>query len=92
MKTLKSKILLLSVCSLLFVLEPEVWAIIAGFNQDIHMDIDIQGVVANDFHIEGRIKSGVPGGSWSQPPTLVSHIDGGFPIFKHSFFDYNLID
>ena len=84
MKTLKQKVLLLSVVALLVALEPEAWAIVAGFNQDIHMDIDIRGVVANDFHIEGRIKSGVPGGSWSQPPTLISHIDGGFPKFKHS--------
>jgi hypothetical protein len=56
---------------------------VAGFNQDIHMDMDIPGVVANDFHIEGRLKSGVAGGGWSQPPTLISHIDGGFPNFKH---------
>ena len=39
------------------------WALIAGFNADIHMDID--GVIANDFHIEGRIKSGLSGGGWS---------------------------
>jgi hypothetical protein len=84
MKTLKLKILLVSMVVLLVALEPESWAIVAGFNQDIHMDIDIPGVVADDFHIEGRIKSGVPGGSWSQPPTLISHVDGGFPIFKHS--------
>ena len=84
MKTLKLKVLLLSVVALLVALEPEAWAIVAGFNQDIHMDIDIPGVVVDDFHIEGRIKSGVPGGSWSQLPTLISHVDGGFPIFKHS--------
>jgi len=84
MKTLKLKVLMVSVVALLFSPGPESWAIVAGFNQDIHMDIDIPDVVANDFHIEGRIKSGVPGGSFSQPPTLISHIDGGFPKFKHT--------
>ncbi|MGB2864492.1 MAG: GEVED domain-containing protein [Sedimentisphaerales bacterium] len=84
MKTLKLKVLFASAVVLLVAFGPEAWAIVAGFNQDIHMDIDIPGVVANDFHIEGRIKSGVPGGSFSQPPTLISHIDGGFPNFKHS--------
>ena len=48
------------------------------------MDIDIPRVVANDFHIEGRIKSGLSGGNWSQPPTLISHIDGGFSNFNCS--------
>jgi len=84
MKTLRLKVLLISVVVLLVALESQSWAIIAGFNQDIHMDIDIPGLAANDFHIEGRIKSGVPGGKFSQPPTLIGHIDGGFPIFKHS--------
>ena len=84
MKALKLKVLILSAVVLLVALEPEAWAIIAGFNQDIHMDIDIPGVVADDFHIEGRIKSGVPGGSFSQPPALISHVDGGFPNFNYS--------
>ena len=84
MKTLKLKVLMVSVVALLFALEPEAWAIVAGFNQDIHMDIDIPDAVANDFHIEGRLKSGAPGGNFSQPPTLISHIDGGFPKFNHS--------
>ena len=84
MNTLKQKISFVSAVVLLAGLQSQALAIVAGFNQDIHMDIDIPGVVANDFHIEGRIKSGVPGGSWSQPPILIGHVDGGFPNFKHS--------
>jgi len=54
--------------------------LVAGVNIDIHMDIS--GVVANDFHVEGRIESGDPGGGWSQPPVLIDHIDGWFPNFN----------
>ena len=57
-------------------------AIIAGSNWDIHMDIP--GVVANDYHIEGVIKSGLPGAGWAQPPILVMHIDDAFPDFDYS--------
>jgi hypothetical protein len=84
MNTLKQKISFVSAVFLLAGFQSQALAIVAGFNQDIHMDINIPGVVANDFHIEGRIKSGVPGGSWSQPPTLIGYIGGGFPNFKHS--------
>ncbi len=58
------------------------WAIIAGFNADIHMDLE--GVEANDFHIEGRIKSGPWMDGWSGPPVLVMHIDDRFPLFVHN--------
>ncbi|MHC4603590.1 MAG: hypothetical protein ACYS6W_09710 [Planctomycetota bacterium] len=54
-------------------------ALVAGINVDIHMDIP--GVTANDFHVEGRIESGDPAGDWSQPPVLVDHVDGWFPNF-----------
>lgn len=47
--------------------------LVAGINIDIHMDIP--DVVANDFHVEGRIQS-------SQPPKLIDHIDGWFPDFN----------
>ncbi|UCG49376.1 MAG: hypothetical protein JSU94_06255 [Phycisphaerales bacterium] len=46
--------------------------LVAGINIDLHMDIP--DAVANDFHVEGRIKS-------SQPPVLVEHVDGWFPDF-----------
>ena len=65
---------------LVSVLPGNAWAIIAGFNVDIHMDKD--GVIANDFHIEGRIKSGPPGSNWLNPPILVGHIDDLFPNFQ----------
>jgi len=58
---------------------PRVWALAVGANWDIHMDIP--GVIANDFHVEGRIESGTPGGNWSEPPVLIQHIDGKFPNF-----------
>ncbi|NDV61609.1 hypothetical protein G0Q06_04020 [Puniceicoccales bacterium CK1056] len=64
------------------VMVPRAEAIIAGSNWDIHMDIE--GVVANDYHIEGVIYSGIPGENWSYPPTLVDHIDGNFPNFSYS--------
>ena len=53
--------------------------ILVGTNIDVHMDIP--GAVANDFHIEGRIESGLPFGNWGNPPVLVQHIDGLFPNF-----------
>ena len=60
--------------------------IIAGINIDIHQDIDDPTVSVNDFHIEGRIESGVPlsagGGGWSNPPVLVTHIDDLFDDFS----------
>ncbi len=54
--------------------------LVAGINIDLHMDIP--GVVANDFHVEGRIESGDPAGNFSQPPILIGHIDGWFPNFN----------
>jgi hypothetical protein len=67
---------------LLFGITPQALALWVGFNPDIHMDI--QGVVANDFHVQGSIESGDPCGNWAQPPKLVGHIDGGFPNFVYS--------
>ncbi len=67
--------------SIVAMLSPAALAIIAGFNADIHMDIP--GAIANDFHIEGKIKSGPAGGGWSSPPTLVGHIDDRFPNFVY---------
>ena len=54
--------------------------IVVGTNIDVHMDIP--GAVANDFHIEGRIESGLPDGNWGNPPVLVQHVDGPFPNFN----------
>jgi hypothetical protein len=68
--------------SIVAILSPAVLAIIAGFNADIHMDIP--GALANDFHIEGKIKSGAAGANWNSPPTLVGHIDGSFQVFNYS--------
>lgn len=65
--------------------------IIAGINIDVHQDIDPTGqTVPNDFHVEGRIESGVPlgmpgGGGWSNPPVLVQHIDGTVPYVFPNF-------
>ncbi|MCK5000187.1 MAG: hypothetical protein KAS23_11650, partial [Anaerohalosphaera sp.] len=53
--------------------------IVVGTNIDVHMDIP--GAIANDFHIEGRIESGLPNGNWGNPPVLVQHVDGPFPFF-----------
>ncbi len=78
------KVSLLLVCMLLFLLwgaASPALAILAGINPDVHMDI--LDAVANDFHIEGRIKSGWPGQGWAQPPVLVHHEDGGFPDFSY---------
>ena len=54
--------------SIVGILSPSALAIIAGFNADIHMDIP--GAVANDFHIEGTLKSGFIGGNWNRPATI----------------------
>lgn len=67
--------------SIVAMVSPAAWAIIAGFNADIHMDIP--GGIANDFHIEGKLISGTVGGGWSSPPTLVGHIDDKFPNFVY---------
>ena len=67
--------------SMIVMVSPAALAIIAGFNADIHMDIP--GAVANDFHIEGTLKSGAIGGNWNRPPILVGHIDGAFPTFTY---------
>lgn len=61
---------------------PSAQAIIAGQNWDIPMDI--QGVDANDFHIEGRVISGEQNSGWANPPTLVNHVDGNFQNFSYS--------
>lgn len=59
--------------------------IVAGINVEVHQDI--QRTDINDFHIEGRIESGLPvgmpgGGNWSSPPTLINHVDDIFPNFS----------
>ena len=79
MKPLK---LLSCVVILLLSTSPVAFGLVVGFNPDIHMDI--QGVIANDFHVQGRLESGNWGGNWSNPPVLISHIDGGFPNFSYS--------
>lgn len=58
--------------------------IIAGINIDIHQDVNIPGVDVNDFHIEGRIESGVVGGAWSSPPALISSVNDIFTNFNIS--------
>ena len=58
-------------------------ALLAGFNVDIHQDNP--DIIANDFHIEGRIESGDPGSDFGNPPVLVDHIDDLFPFFNYSF-------
>ncbi|MBN1125211.1 MAG: hypothetical protein JXA82_09390 [Sedimentisphaerales bacterium] len=52
------------------------WALIAGFNVDVHMDIppEVIDLPANDFHIEGRVES-------SSPPELVQVISD-FPMYS----------
>ena len=60
--------------------------LVAGINIDVHQDIQAD---VNDFHIEGRIESGLPlgapnGGNWSSPPVLLSHIDDIFPNFSYT--------
>ena len=47
----------LMVCLLVGILSVPAWAIVAGFNVDIHMDVPTD-LPANDFHIEGRVESG----------------------------------
>jgi hypothetical protein len=80
------KLKLLFVCAVMLLLgtSPKAMALVVGFNPDIHMDIPGVGVIANDFHVQGRLESGNWGGNWSNPPVLISHIDGGFPNFSCS--------
>ena len=82
MKTVGLKLLFVCAVMLLFNVTPVAFGLIVGFNPDIHMDV--QGVIANDFHVQGRLESGNFGGNWSNPPVLISHIDGGFPNFNCS--------
>ncbi len=70
---------------------PSTPGLVAGINIDIHQDIDNPDIEPNDFHIEGRIESGLPigepgGGGWGDWPTLLSHIDGdgNFPNFTYT--------
>ncbi len=59
-------------------------ALLTGWNADVHMDIDpTGGTIANDFHVEGIVKSGPPGGGWSKPPVLALHIDDRFTQFAY---------
>ncbi len=63
--------------------------VVAGINIDVHQDINNPDLEPNDFHIEGRIESGLPlaapnGGNWSSPPVLLSHIDDIFPNFSYT--------
>ena len=61
---------------------PPAVALWAGINIDVHQDnLD---VIANDFHVEGRIESGNPGGNWGNPPVLLEHVDDLFPDFSYS--------
>ncbi|MCP4708206.1 MAG: hypothetical protein GY869_06250, partial [Planctomycetes bacterium] len=68
-----------------------------GININVHQDNNkppIGGTAdpaldPDDFHVEGRIESGLPlgapgGGNWSDPPVLVDHADGPFPDFGYS--------
>lgn len=80
MKNSKLKLLLLCTLVLLLYNTPMASALVVGFNSDIHQDN--LNVVANDFHVEGRIESGDWGGNWSKPPVLVQHIDDAFPNFS----------
>lgn len=82
MRTMKLKLLFVCAVVLLLNVTPVAFGLVVGFNPDIHMDI--QGVIANDFHVQGRLESGNWGGNWSNPPVLISHIDGGFPNFQYS--------
>ena len=84
MRTMKLKLLFVCAAVLLLNVTPVAFGLVVGFNPDIHMDI--QGVIANDFHVQGRLESGNWGGNWSNQPVLISHIDGGFPPanFKYS--------
>ena len=84
MRTMKLKLLFVCAAVLLLNVTPVAFGLVVGFNPDIHVDIPGTGVVANDFHVQGRLESGNWGGNWSNPPVLISHIDGGFPTFKYS--------
>jgi hypothetical protein len=79
---MKKSLFVCAVMMLLLGMSPKALALVVGFNPDIHMDI--QGVIANDFHVQGRLESGNWGGNWSNPPVLISHVDGGFTNFKYS--------
>jgi hypothetical protein len=68
--------------SMIVMVSPAALAIIAGVNVDIHMDK--AGVTANDFHIEGRLKSGVANANWNSPPKLVGNINDLFPNFVYA--------
>ncbi len=64
-------------------------AIVVGINIDVHQNlITTPDRLPNDFHIRGRIESGVPlsagGGGWSDPPVLVEHVDDLFVLFSHT--------
>ncbi len=56
-----------------------------GINIDVHQG---NAEDTNDYHIEGRIESGMPNGNWADPPVLVQHIDGDvalmFPNFTYT--------
>lgn len=65
---------------LLLVIAVTATAIEVAINPEIHMDIP--GVIANDFHLECRIDSGLKNSNWSQRPVLLWHVDAGFPEFK----------
>ena len=61
------KVKILGIITVLIIMVvPSAMAILTGVNPDIHMDIP--NAIANDFHMEGRIKSGFIGGNWSIPP------------------------
>jgi hypothetical protein len=71
--------------SVLVCMASPAWALLTGFNADIHMDIDrTSQTKANDFHVEGIIKSGPVGGAWSKLPVLVMHVDDRFPNFAYN--------
>ncbi len=77
METATLRLRCLCICLLVvFCCAQTTWGLLVGFNPDIHMDVP--NARANDFHIEGRIQSGDPGGNWSSPPSLVWAVGGGF--------------
>ncbi|MCF7956337.1 MAG: hypothetical protein K9M75_11080 [Phycisphaerae bacterium] len=54
-----------------------------GINIDVHQGN--QDIVANDYHISGRIESGMPDGNWANPPVLVENVNGQAPFIFPNF-------
>ena len=75
------KIMLLTVV-IIFTIVTALPAVTVFINFDVHMDIPNRE--ANDFHVQGIIKSGPVNTNWAWPPELLLHIDDMFPDFKYS--------